>query len=274
MKYGMEDSQGLRFVKSGISDAGSLPVFCNQHDNDIFRKVDQLQIAPKTKEQYFLLALKGVAFSLRKCQCLLGIESQVEIVRPFIMQEELQAAPGSHFTIDLSLLQEQYIRFVSNLSFYKKAIDAYQCRSWDHYVTLHRVVPTTTAIFCGLLVNPSHDLKLRKINNSKEAIMISCSIFTAQDSTHILLSCPNGASAGLYREFLQQLELVDEQTFLTVINNFLTIYPDTLLLPKTFTLSEGDTKKIVTAQKVASFALRGDATSDLQDANTAVKFIQ
>jgi hypothetical protein len=128
-------------------------------------------------------------------------------------------------------------------------------------------------IFCGAALNPSHDLKLRKINSSKEAVMMSCSIFTAQDGTHVLLSCPSGASQNLYREFLQQLELADEQTFIVVINNLLTASPETLLLPETFALNETDAKKISDAHQVASAALRGCATFDPRDPDTSVKFI-
>ena len=169
-KYGMDDTKGFRFIKTGIGDAGGLPVFCNQHDNDTFKKIDKLQITPNTKAEYFLFALKAVAFSLRKCQCLLGIDSQIEIIRPFLIQEELQPESGSHFKIDISHLEEQYIRFVANLNFFKSAMDAYVSGSWNYYLTFHRVIPTTTPIFCSPLVNPSHDLKLRKINNSSEAI--------------------------------------------------------------------------------------------------------
>jgi hypothetical protein len=273
-EYGMQDTLGLNFVRTGIREAGGLPVFCNHHDNDLFKKIDQLQIPPGTKEQYFLFALKASAFSLRKCQYLLGIDSQVEIIRPFLIQEELHPATGSHFTIDISHLQEQYTRFVANLDFYKSAIDAYLSQSWDDYLTLHRILPSTTPIFGGALLNPSQDLKLRKINSSSEAIMMGCSIFTAQDGTHILLSCPKGASQNLYREFLQQLELADEQIFVTVINNFLTIYPDTLLMPDTFTVTESDAKKITVARQLANSALQGHTIFDLRDPNTAVKFIQ
>ena len=100
-EYGMEDTSGLSFVRTGIGKAGGLPVFCNHHDNGLFKEIDQLQICPETKEQYFLFALKAAAFSLRKCQYLLGIDSQIEIIRPFIIQEELKPTTGSHLTIDI-----------------------------------------------------------------------------------------------------------------------------------------------------------------------------
>ena len=272
-EYGMEDALGLRFVRTGIREAGGLPVFCNHHDNDLFRKIDQIHTSPETQEQYFLFSLKAAAFSLRKCQCLLGIDSQIEIIRPFLIQEELQPETGSHFTIDISHLEEQYIRFVANLNFFKSAMDAYVSGSWNYYLTFHRVIPSVSPIFCGASLNPSHDLKLQKINNSSKAIMLSCTLFTAQDGTHVLLGCPNGASQNLFRELLRQLELIDEQTFIASINNLITSSPETLLLPETFALDESDAEKIDAARQLVNLALRGHAIFDLRDPNVPVKFI-
>jgi len=198
--------------------------------------------------------LKATAFSLRKTQCLLGIDSQVEIVRPFLMQERLQAPAGSHFTIDISRLQEQYIRFVSCFKFYKKAVEAYAARRWDYYLTLHRVIRSSRPIFFGGLINPSHDLNLRKINDTGQAIIIGCSAYTAKDGTHLLLSCPDGLSRDLYGELLYQLRMIDDGAFATAVNNLLTTSVETLLMPETFALNEIEMEKIDAANRLAGAA--------------------
>ena len=93
-------------------------------------------------------------------------------------------------------------------------------------------------------------------------------LYRTDNGTYVLLTCLDGASKNLYREFLHQLEFADEQTFVTVINNFLTVYPDTLLMPDTFTLAESDAKKITVARQLANLALRGTRHMTCTDGNT------
>jgi SEC-C motif len=271
-EYRMEDSAGFRFVKRGIGLAGCVPVFCSKHDHELFRKIDQTELQSDAKELSFLYALKATAFSLRKTQILLGVDSQLEIMRPFLIQEQRQAPPGSRFTIDISHLEAQYIRFVSCFEFYKKAMASYSSSNRD-YFTLHRVIQTPVPIFFGGLTNPSHDLNLRKINDTNQAIVISCSVFAAEDGTNILLSCPDGLSRNLYREFLQQLGTTDDRTFATVLNNLLTVSVETLFVPETFTLNEIGVGKITAAKQLAAAGLKNQAIFDLRNANTPVKFI-
>jgi hypothetical protein len=272
-EYRMEDGSGLRFVRRGIGDAGCLPVFCSRHDNDLFKPIDPMKLSSPTQEQFFLFALKAVAFSLRKNQYLLSIDSQMEIVRPFLIQEKLNAQHGSRLTIDISHLQDQYIRYNSCFKFYKEAIEAYASEAWDYYSTLHRVISSTRPIFLAGLINPSHDLHLRKVNHTNEPIVISCSVFTAEDRTHILLSCPKGLSQDLYRDFLRQLETADDRTFKTVVNNFLTISAETLLMPEGFEMNDDNYRKVGAAQTHARLALKGHAALDLCDRRAAIDFI-
>lgn len=55
-----------------------LPVFCAKHDNNLFQRIDKLEIDFNNKEQLFSLALKTISFSLRKIQYLLGIDIQAQ----------------------------------------------------------------------------------------------------------------------------------------------------------------------------------------------------
>lgn len=268
-EYRMEDISGLSFVSRGVGEAGCLPVFCSQHDNLLFRKIDQMEVQENLDEQYFLFALKATAFALRKTQYLLGIDSQVEIVRPFL----IQAPKGSHITIDISHLETQYIRFVTCAYFYREAIEAYISKNWKYYLTSHRVIRSSLPIFFAALTNPSHDLTLQPINDTTEAIVMSCSAFMKQEGLHVLVSCPGGASQRLYLNLLRQLDHVDDEAFATVVNNLLTVSVETLLMPQSFALTESDAVKIGSANQLATAALKGQATYDLQDTNTPITFI-
>jgi hypothetical protein len=65
----------------------------------------------------------------------------------------------------------------------------------------------------------AHDLTGRKINNSSEAIALTCNnIFTFDGRLHVLLGCPHGISKELYRDFFTQLEAIDEKTFIVILN--------------------------------------------------------
>jgi hypothetical protein len=273
-EYKIKDSSGLEFTEVGIGGAGCLPVFCSKHDHDLFNTIDQLRIDFSSGEQLFPFALKAISFSLRKTQYLLGIDSQIEILRPFLIQEVHRHPSGSHLTIDISHLQEQYIRFRSVYDFFKDSIKAYESRDWDFYLHLHRPIQHARSIFFAGFFNPSHDLNGRKINNSDQAIAMACNSFTVNGYFHALFSCPRGLSTDLYRDFFKQLEDADERTFITILNNLLTFSTETLLLPETFSPNQDDLQKITSAHQLAARAVKsGGPIFDLKDANQAITFL-
>jgi hypothetical protein len=272
-EYRVEDAPGLRFLRTGIGGAACLPVFCGTHDNSLFTKIDQITTAADMEEHPFLLALKATAFSLRKTQGLLGIDSQIEIARPFLLQGAMQASGRRQLTIDISNMEIQYIRYKTCLQFYKEAMQAHTLQNWNYYLSFHRVIRSRGPVFFSGLINPSHDLQRRKINNTRDPIIISCNVFAADDGTHVLLSCPAGPSSQLYGALLRQLENADDQIFRTALNNILTISAETLLMPESFEMNHADAQKVRSATGRATVALKGDHVFDLIDTDTAVMFV-
>jgi hypothetical protein len=193
-----------------------------------------------------------------------------------LIQEVHRHPSGSHLTIDISHLQEQYIRFKLVYDFFKDSIKAYESQDWDFYLHLHRPIEHARSIFFAGFFNPSHDLNGRKINNSDQAIAMACNGFTVNGYFHALFSCPRGLSADLYRDFFKQLENADERTFITVLNNLFTFSTETqtLLLPDTFSPNRDDLQKISSAHQLAARAVKSSGPIfDLKDANQAVKFL-
>jgi len=239
-------------------------VFCSIHDDGLFKKIDQLPIDFSSKEQVFLLALKAVSFSFRKTQYLLGVDSQIEILRPF---EILEVHAPPRLTIDVSRFQQQYLGFIAEYGFVHEAIRAYESRDFDFFLCLYRSIPYTKQIFYSSFLNVSHDLTGKKINNSNEVIALTCNIFTFDGRLHVLLGCPHGMSKELYKDLFMQLEKIDEETLIAALNNIITSKVETLLLPESFSPTRDD------LQKIATQSLKSGDLFDLKDFNRAVKFI-
>lgn len=104
------------FEKVPVTKACAFHVFCAGHDNDIFEKVDTLEIDFTNKEYEFLLAFKAIAFSLWRVQFLLGIDSQVALVRPILISE--RNPDLKNVIINFDHLKEQYERFVTTYEVY------------------------------------------------------------------------------------------------------------------------------------------------------------
>jgi hypothetical protein len=217
--------------------------------------------------------LKATAFSLRKTQGLLGIDSQIQIARPFLLQEAHSAPKGSHFTLDVSNLEIQYIRYKACFQFYKESVKAHSAQDWKYYLSIRRIIQSRRPVFFSGLINPSHDLTGKKINDTHDAIAMSCSVFTAGNETHALLSCPEGPSKRLYAALLQQLEKSDDQTFKAVMNNLLTTSAESLLMPEAFEMNVEQAKKVRSATQRATLALKGEQVLDLRDESYAVSFV-
>ncbi len=270
-EFRVADTPGSwQFVQLGVGRAGCLPVFCARHDNGLFKPIDLGPIDFSSAEHRFLLAMKAQAFSLRKTQYLLGIDSQVEIARPFLIEASNKLPPGSNVTIDLARLQEQYICFTSAYTFFEKSIAAYQAQQWAFYSHFYRRTPSTSPLFFAALTNPCHDFHGEKINTSSETIAMTCTAVTDNGHLHVLLSCPGEPSKTLYQSFFEQLDKVDDATFTTIVNNMLTESVELLLVPATFVLPADGLAKIHAVRHGAQ--QRPIAKIDLTDVGRAVKF--
>ena len=226
-----------------------------------------------TQEHSFLLALKTTAFSLRRTQGLLGIDSQIEIVRPFLLQGAMRSSGRRQLTIDISNLEIQYIRYKTCFQFYKEAMKAYTSQNWGYYLSLHRITQSRGPVFFSGLINPSHNLQRRKINDTREAIVMSCNVFAADDGTHVVFSCPTGPSSQLYGTLLRELQNADDQAFRTALNNIMTISAEILLMPEAFEMDGAGAQKVLSATGRATAALKGDHVFDLMDTDLAVPFV-
>jgi hypothetical protein len=90
----------------------------------------------------------------------------------------------------------------------------------------------------------------------------------------VILSCPRGKSATFYQKFLRQLAEVDDDEFITILNNILTFRAGAALMPESFSPSEDDLRKINAAEKLATASLKpGGPVFDLKNTSQAVGFI-
>lgn len=213
-----------KFETIGIKKAGTKFVFCNQHDN-IFNIIDTLEIDWRNKKHLFLLCFKTIPFSLRQTQILLGVDSQLEIYRPKLISNEIK-----HVTLDFSHLNEQYIRFKSAYGFFREAIKALEKENWKYFQYYHRVINSDQKIFFADWLNPSHDLNGKRLNNLKIPIALTYNVFSKDGKIHILLGLPSGESKKAYTGLLEQIKKVDDDTFRTIINNFIAVSSNSPLL--------------------------------------------
>jgi hypothetical protein len=272
-EFKIEDGLGMQFKRTGIGTAGCLDVFCAEHDHALFDPIDRLTNGPFSEEQSFLLALKVMAFSLRKIQLLLAVDSQLEILRPLRMIEK-SAAGGNH-KIDVSRLQRNYIGFTYAMAFYREAMSALSLKNWSHFKHFYRSMKCSTSLFFSTFRSFSHDLKGRPIDTTNSAIGISCNIFACGGNVHVLLSCPGELMAKVHRDFFNQLALANDETFKAVLNVILTWSIESILVPQSFSVSANDRRKIKSVQAHAigsQGALHNVA--NLADAQQAVKFLR
>jgi hypothetical protein len=207
-----------QFGKVGISNAGCLPVFCSHHDDSLFKQIDALTIDHISKEQEFLIGLKSIAFSLRKTQYLIGIDSQVEIFLPFILSDVNKNKPPRHTVISIDHLQEQYVRFTVAYDLYEECISAQKAGQCDFFSSTYRDIPYNGLVFASTPTTIPYDLKGQKINNSTDAIAIVCSIFTIDKLLSVIFSCPEElVQRRIYHSFdsLQKLMTTSSLQFLT-----------------------------------------------------------
>jgi hypothetical protein len=275
-EFRLQDGSAIeQFTKTGINKAGTLPVFCSMHDNGLFRNVDALNIDWRDHKQLFSLTLKAMAFSLRKVQYLLGIDSQVEIVRPVLISES-GVSTGSNVTLDISHLHEQYIRFQILYDLFRDTIAAYEAANWDYFSHCHRHIDYRgNIVFAGFL-NPSHDLEGVRVNRAPAPISMACNVLTKDNGLHALFSCAEGASIQCYENLLRQLRECNEEALVAALNNVMTVASEKPLMPADFVLSEKQALRIPFLQQKAGRALNSSSSEvlDLRDADQAVQFIR
>lgn len=271
-----DESEQSAFVKTGKKEAGAVPVFCNLHDNNLYRDIDTLQIDFSSPKQQFLLAFKAIAFSLRKTQISLGIDSQVEVYKPFLMLNSKNApVPGSNVTIDINHLHEQYIRFCTAHAVFQNTVKALKSEDWSFFSYLRHSIPYDEGIFYAGFINPPHDLENKRINRPDTPINMTCNIFTKNSTLHAIFACPGNESKEAYEPILEQLKNTDNKTFVIVLNNILTMSPDNLLLPENFPIDSSIIVKIEELNKHARNCINSTNSEvfDLKDASTTVTFV-
>jgi len=259
-----------QFGKVGINKAGCLPVFCADHDDRIFKRVDTLRIDRNSKEHMFLLGLKAIAFSLRRTQYYLGIDSQVAIFGALGGLSE-----RNHIDISIDHLQDQYVRFIVTYNFFQECVFAYAASDFDFFVSLYRSMPYKDLMFASTFTTIPYDLEGQKINQPAEvAVAIACNIFTIDNQLHVIYSCPRGNSATFHQNFLRQLGEVDDDEFIIILNNILTLRVEAALMPVSFSPSEDDLRKINAAGQFAKQSMQpGGPAFDLKNTSRAIKFI-
>lgn len=264
------------FVRTGIRRAGTGKVFCARHDNDLFRGIDRADFDVASARQHFLLTLKALAFSHRKTQVLLGMDCQVEVMKPFLMFSHPRNSGSRNAEGDVSHFHEQYLRFVIGRQFLVDALAAFAAERWDYFSHDHRAVQATSRLLFADVINPSHDLAGARTNTRGEPIFVSCSIWPQNGLLHVVLGSPEGASRSAYANLMDQLRRTDEHTFVVAINNLLTANADNVLLPEDADVNEVALQAITDLRSGAARALRS-ATGEvfsLLDQGTCVSFIR
>lgn len=268
-----QDAMGnWEFGKIGIGDAGAIHVFCKDHDNNLFQSIDTLDVDFSCKEKLFLFGLKVIAFCLRKIQYLLFINYQIKVFTPYLLSRGKIIGSHEINTIDL---KNEYLLFQIVYNFFKKSIQAYQKENWGYFSYFHRSIPYQNPIFFGSFFNPSHDLNGLRMNSPQKPIALACNIFTKTNNLHVILSCPDKESQIAYEKLLKQLEKLDNNSLITVINNFLTLSTEKPLMPETFLITPTDLQKIPMAHQLAKDCLVSSSEKifDLKNSEQAIKFI-
>ena len=274
----MHDGSTTRvFLKKSVNKAGALEVFCAKHDNCLFKSIDSLNIDLANKKQLFLLAFKTIAFSLRRVQWLLGIDSQAEIIRPIIISRKRSGSiKPMNAEIDISNLRAQYLRFCIMHELFQKSVSAYEKVNWDFFSHWNRSVESKEQIFFAGYLNPPHDLEGMRVNNQKLPIGMVCNIYSEAGSLRVILTCPEDLSATSYKGLIEQILKLDMKGFITVLNNIMTLSTDKPLIPANVTIDEMEVQKIALLYQKAGRAIVSTSNEvlNLTDDSQAVEFLK
>ena len=275
LQYKMNDGLNpFGFIKTGVGVAATESVFCSRHDNELFRDIDTLGDLVSPKQQ-FLLAFKAVAFSLRRTQILLSLDSQVEIFKPILHLKSGAAASGEHYDIDISQLSEQYTRFCTVLSVFNNLIEVLNYENWDALSYFERSIISHGNLFYAGVVNPSHDLEKQRINTWHMPVHFAINVFLRNGKMQVFFACPKDGSEKAYKLLFKQLNGMNDQMFATVINTMLTIQPEGLLLSEGNVFIGEEYKKISALRKRAIECLKTSSEEifNLMDNAQTIQFI-
>jgi hypothetical protein len=262
------------FIKVGVSIAGTHPAFCSTHDNELFREIDTLGDIASQKQQ-FLLALKAAAFSLRRTQIFLSLDSQVEIFRPVLLIRSGTTKEGQHYTLNINHLSEQYQRFRIAHTAFQHFVEILENEDWDSFLYLQRNIPYSGNLFYAGFNNPSHDLRKQRINTPHTPIHITLSVLARDGILRVFFASPNNGSKEAYTALFEQMETADDQTLVAVINTILTNHPEGLLLPDSLTLSNDDHAKMKALREHTKECLVSSSGKifNLTDTSQSVQFV-
>jgi len=264
------------FERIGVNKAGTLPVFCSNHDSSLFKKIDPMEIDCSDKEQLFMLAFKAIVFSLRNSQYLLGVDNQIQYFNIIkAVSQNINNANGEQVVIELDFLQKKYRGFVVLSYFFEKLISVLSIRDWDFFSHFYRSIDYSGNIFFTGFCNPSHDLENVRVNKKGIPIGMTCNVFTKDSRLHVYLACPDGESKEAYLPFFEQMENISDSTFVDVINNILTFSAEKPLLSESFIIKSSDLQKMMSSREYAGMCANPSSPYifDLKDATRAVNFI-
>ncbi|HEY3853175.1 MAG TPA: hypothetical protein VGO67_02145 [Verrucomicrobiae bacterium] len=273
----MQDSHiAGNFTKRGVGEAGTRNVFCSRHDCDVFSAIDTLPAFNFNSKQDFLLAFKAIAFSLRQIQSSLGVDYQVEITRPIIHSKSVGRASNApkNYTVDLSYLHSQYVRFCHGYELFKRSIVAYEAEQWDFFAHQRREIQFGTILFFAGHLNPSHDLNGVKLNSRNAAISMTCNIIAHSNRLYALLSCAEGSSKSAYQGFFTQINQVNEDEFVTVLNSLMTVACEKPLISEGAIVTTEEIQKIGQTVEMAQSALKGEIVLGLTNKKKPIRFLK
>lgn len=213
-----DGQKGLVYCDRGVSVAGTLPVFCNKHDNDLFESVDNAS-SYSSKEDKFLLSMKAISFSLRFTQILLGIDFQTELYRPFFILGNQNPPKGAKFELNVSHLHEQYIRFNILHKLFKDTVKLYEKKQYDSFHYFHRKLDCAEEKVFSAVVNPLHDLNGVRLNDRKTPINMTMYYVSSGGEIHVYLSASH-CSKSHYQSLFKQLKSAPEAEFLHFLDKY------------------------------------------------------
>lgn len=206
---------GKEYISRSSKKANCLPVFCSDHDDELFKKIDTYELVKGSFEDQFLYGLKNVAFELRKAQILLNINYQVALYEPAIylhQNPQLQGIDRLRITFVVNQeFKNSYIRYKSLYDFYIKLIRIYETKNYDHLMYLKLDHKFKRSIAFGSVMNPLqyHDGS-KVLNPPTKPIGLSLSIFgNVNDGGCVYVMILPGSEI-YYQRFVSDLKNLSE----------------------------------------------------------------
>lgn len=213
--------EGMSYLETGVKDAGALGVFCGTHDHLLFDPIDDFSSPFDTKKQQFLLALKAIAFSLRRVQISLGIDFQVELFRPFFYMEKNPIPQGAHVNWTISKhFEEQYLRFKIISGLFDASVSLHDRGDFDQLQYLKITLPCSEPRFFLGLVNPLLDLIGTRVNDAQTPVSMTIA-GVPKDGFLSLYFASTPSSRGHYAALFEQLKSASPSAVQEFLDNAL-----------------------------------------------------